>query len=118
MSSVLIQLTGKDVNLDAASDRECRQWASLLGENIKRMRMIRSKDHEFAVLEGLNLQELFSDGQYSSWKGLIDPSDRNKAPEPLNEYWRDSIHDFANFLELCTGLVPYSLDRARAKTDD
>jgi hypothetical protein len=118
MTSILKQLTERQVSLDTASNRECEHWASLLKNNIERLRMISSKGKKFAVLEGTDVEALFSSGPYANWRRLIDPSDLAKTPEPLNEYWRESVRGFADFLESCGGLVPYPGNRGRTNPDD
>jgi len=106
--SLLKQLLGKDVNFDHASEGECKEWSAALRNNIGKMRLLTIQGRRFGMLEGTDIQELFSRGFYADGGGSrIKPSEIKGAPiEPLNEYWRDSVLEFAEFLESCGGLAP------------
>ena len=49
-----------------------------------------------------------NDAGTANWKkGMISRSELERAPmEPLDEYWRDYLLEFIDFLESCGGIVP------------
>ncbi len=108
--NLLKLLLGKDVDFDVTvSEAECKEWAAVLRSNIERMRLLTIEGTKFAMLEGMDVHELFSKGAYSDW-GRQKANRLNmvkEAPvEPLNEFWRDYFLEFIDFLESCGGFGP------------
>jgi hypothetical protein len=63
----------------------------------------------YGLIEGMDVLPLFSTGLYANRGRKISRSNLEKAvPKPPNEFWRDSIDEFADFLDSCGGLVPFS----------
>jgi hypothetical protein len=69
----------------------------------------------FGLIEGMDILQLFSTGLYANLGHRIGRSNLEKAiPQPPNEDWRDSIEEFAGFLDSCGGLAPFSPDAYRS----
>jgi hypothetical protein len=112
IGSLLTLLLNKKVDFGDASDSECKDWASALRKNLDRMRLLYPAPKfagAFGLIEGMDRKRLFSTGLYSSWSSRITSSQLEKAVvKPADEFWRESITEFADFLDSCGGLVPFS----------
>ncbi|MDA4113663.1 MAG: hypothetical protein OK474_06430 [Thaumarchaeota archaeon] len=114
IGSLLTLLLKDGIDFGNASEDECKWWASALKGNIDRMRFLDVEDEfglkgTFGLIEGMDIPQLFSTGLYADRGRRISRSNLEKAvPQPPNEYWRDSIGEFADFLDSCSGLVQLS----------
>src|SRR2546428_13482531 len=106
--SLLKQILERDVNFDHASEGECKEWSAALRNKIGKMRLLTIQGIRFGLLEGTDKKELFSTGFYADWgRSRIKPSEFKGAPiDPLDDYWRESMLEFTEFLVSCGGLVP------------
>lgn len=105
--SLLKQLVRRPVDFDKATALECKGWAAVLRKNTGRMRLLELQGAEFGVLDKADIAALFSTGVYAEWaKGRITTSEITGAPvEPLSDSWKESILEFADFLDSSGGLV-------------
>jgi hypothetical protein len=112
IGSLLTLLLNKNVDFSDASDIECKEWASALRKNLARMRFLYPGDKStgaFPLIDGMDKKRLFSTGLYAGWSKRISSSQLEKAEvRHANQYWRESITEFARFLDLCGGLVQSS----------
>jgi hypothetical protein len=112
IGSLLSLLLNKKVDFSDASDAECKEWASALRKNLDRMRLLypaRKFAGAFGLIEGMDTKRLFSTGLYASWSKRISNSQLERAVvKPADEFWRESITEFADFLDSCGGLIPFS----------
>ncbi|MDA4131927.1 MAG: hypothetical protein OK454_02200 [Thaumarchaeota archaeon] len=112
IGSLLTLLLNKKVDFSDASDGECKEWASALRKNLDRIRLLypaRKFGGAFGLLEGMDRKRLFSIGLYASWSNQISNSQLEKAVvKQADESWREYITEFADFLDSCGGLVPFS----------
>jgi hypothetical protein len=106
--SILDQYLGEKTDVIAnpyVPERECKKWASLLRNNVDRMRLVFIRGTKYGYIEGTDLRHLLKEGYYAWLK--FTPSEIEKAvSEPLNDYWIETITEFADFLDSCGGLVP------------
>ena len=120
IGDLLTLLLKNGIDFGKASEEECKQWTSALKGNIDRMRFLDVKDESglkrtFGLIEGMDILQLFSTGLYANLGRKISHSNLEKAvPQPPNEYWRDSIGEFADYLDSCGGLVPFSPNAYRS----
>jgi hypothetical protein len=120
IGSLLTLLLKDGIDFGNASEEECKRWASALKGNIDRMRFLDVEDKfglkgTFGLFEGMDVFQLFSTGLYANRGPKISRSNLEKAvPQLVNEYWRDSIGEFADFLDSCGGLVPFSPNAYRS----
>ena len=112
--SLLTLLLRERVDFSNASEEGCKKWASALRRNIGRMRFLDVKDESrlkgtYGLIQGMDILQLLSTELYASRGRRISRLDLEKATlKPPNEFWSDSIAEFADFLDSCGGLVPFS----------
>jgi hypothetical protein len=120
IGDLLTLLLKNRIDFGNASEEECKRWASALKGNIDRMRFLNVEDEfglkwTFGLIEGIDILQLFSTGLYANLGRRISRSNLEKAvSQPPNEFWRDSIGEFADFLDSCGGLVPFSPNAYRS----
>jgi hypothetical protein len=120
IGSLLTLLLKDGIDFGNASEETCTQWASALKGNIDRMRFLEVKDKfglkgTYGLIEDMDVFQLFSTGLYANRGHKINRSNLEKVvPQLPNEYWRDSIGEFADFLDSCGGLVSFSPNAYRS----
>lgn len=112
IGSLLTLLLNKEVDFSNASEAECKEWGFALKKNLDRVRILYPPDKvagAFGLIEGMDRKGLFSTGLYASWSNKISSSQLEKAMvKPADQFWMESITDFAEFLDSCGGLLPLS----------
>jgi len=63
----------------------------------------------FGLIEGMDTKRLFSTGLYASCSNRITSSQLERAVvKPVDKFWMENITEFADFLDSCGGLLPFS----------
>jgi hypothetical protein len=105
LTAVLSELSGKRVDLLKApiSDSQSKSWATILRNNLPRIRLIKGRRIGFLVLEGTDIKREFSTGQYKN--DVIEFQPTWDLAQPLDRDWTDIVEGFIKFLDSCGGII-------------
>ena len=110
LTAVLSIIEGEEVEfLRPAVETECKEWAHVLRDNFRRLRLIKGINREtgneyaFLVVQGIDIKRMFTEGHYKH--DIIDFEPSWKLVVELDAIWSAIVDDFIEFLDSCGGIA-------------